>query len=639
MLDGLDREEFLHDRKTQRAVGMCFVTLGNAFHDLKIASPKLAGRFSELDDNVDLRNVLAHEYRSVKPATVWQVARDHLPDLEHSVASLISELDPEGRHTLESLYSEADERADRELQLASVLTARVHPSDQFHWGAAAALTRLFDTVEGAEDPPDDKVGERANAVARARAETELRVDVTNALGGLPRDEYRARFAGHPGFDRQDKLEAYDTTIRERMDALARTEVSPNDLERFVAKAVVVAVGTRHEALARSLEAALGKGIVPDANDIRAGRRALIAEFSDRQDVTKLSLPERDRKLERIYSHFTVVEIRRICAGHGPFLNGLLNRSGFPSVVETFKNLHAKDHPGPAPWHRLHADVVRTMNPERQQEQRRKDMELQLVCALTERIATSGDDDQFHRNLGEPVRDALAAAGKTVGVSQTAVDDLAAQIARARAETDLRVDLTREFSRLPLHEARARFEGHPRFSRGDIRKPYNAAIKEKMKELDRKRVIPNDLEQVVARAVVVSEGTRNADTAQKMAKALHFGTVLAAEKIRAEQQALLAEMAQPREDDTDQEKIKLAQRLYRCLTFVEICQICDGRGPHLKTLKSVADRAQVSRNFKALHSFLIVGPAPWLGVHREVALTLGMGTEGAERSGRFPTASM
>ncbi len=134
------------------------------------------------------------------------------------------------------------------------------------------MTRLFDTVEGAGDAPDDKVGERANAVARARAETDLRLDVTNALGGLPRDEYRARFAGHPGFDRQDKLETYDTTIRERMDALARTEVPPNDLERFVANAVVASVGTRHETLARSLEAALGKGTVPVANDIRAGRR-------------------------------------------------------------------------------------------------------------------------------------------------------------------------------------------------------------------------------------------------------------------------------------------------------------------------------------------------------------------------------
>ena len=279
----------------------------------------------------------------------------------------------------------------------------------------------------------------------------------------------------------------------------------------------------------------------------------------------------------------------------------------------------------------------TSAPEKQR--RREDMELQLACALTERIAPSPDDEEFHRKLGKPVRDALAAAGKTVGVSQAAVDDVAAQIARARAEADLRVDLTREFSRLPLHESRARFEGHPRFSRGDIRKPYDAAIKEKMKELDRKGVIPTDLEQVVARALVVSEGTRNADTAQKMAKALSFGTVPAAEKIRTQQQALLAEMAQPREDDSGKEKIRLAQRLYRCLTFVEIRQICDGRGPLLKTLKSEADRAQVASNFKALHSTLIAGPAPWVGVHREVALTLGMRTEGAERSGRFPTASM
>ena len=100
-----------------------------------------------------------------------------------------------------------------------------------------------------------------------------------------------------------------------------------------------------------------------------------------------------------------------------------------------------------------------------------------------------------------MRDALAAAGKTAGVSQEAVDDLATKIARARAEADVRVELTREFSDSPLYEFRARFEGHPRFSRGDMLAPYDAAIKRRLEALDRTDVFPNDLESVVARAAV------------------------------------------------------------------------------------------------------------------------------------------
>ncbi len=271
----------------------------------------------------------------------------------------------------------------------------------------------------------------------------------------------------------------------------------------------------------------------------------------------------------------------------------------------------------------------------EKERLREDRELQLACALTERIAPSADDPEFHRTLRMPVRDTLAAAGKTVGVSQEAVDGLAAQIARARAETDLRVELTREFSTNPLFASRARFEGHPGFSRGDLLTPYDAAVKERLEELGRKDVPPTDLELVVARAAVVSAGTRNEDTARKMVQALTCGTVPAAESIRAERTALLADLAQPGENDSDGVKAGLAQRIYRCFTFVETRQICDGRGPFLKALESDAARSRVAGNFKALHDVDIAGPAPWVGLHRQVAQTLGLRSNQQEAS-RFPT---
>ena len=73
------------------------------------------------------------------------------------------------------------------------------------------------------------------------------------------------------------------------------------------------------------------------------------------------------------------------------------------------------------------------------------------------------------------------------------------------------------------------------------------------------------------------------------------------------------------------KVRLAQRIYRCMTFDQTREICDGRGSLLKALKSDADRSQVVVNFKALHDVDIAGPAPWGGLHRQVAQTLGVRT--------------
>ena len=246
------------------------------------------------------------------------------------------------------------------------------------------------------------------------------------------------------------------------------------------------------------------------------------------------------------------------------------------------------------------------------------------------MAPSPDDGGFHRLLPGPVRDTLAVAGRAAGASREAVDGLAAKIARARAEADLRVELTREFSDAPLFEFRARFAGHPGFARGDLLAPYDAGVKERIERLDRAGVVPDDLERVVARAAVVSEGTGNEGTARKMVAALKCGTVPAAADIRAAQGALLADLSQPGENGTEAARVRLAQRIYRCFTFVETRRICDGRGPHIEALESEAARSRVRTSFRALHDMDIAGPAPWAVLHRQVAETLGARRAAGER---------
>ena len=161
-------------------------------------------------------------------------------------------------------------------------------------------------------------------------------------------------------------------------------------------------------------------------------------------------------------------------------------------------------------------------------------------------------------------------------------------------------------------------------------PYDAAIKERMATLDRTPPVPDDLERIVARAAVATDGTGNEDTARKMVQALKCGTVPDAEEIRTRQKELLADLAQPGEIEADADKDRLVQEVYRCFTFEETRQICEGRGPFIQSLASDADRSRVTAGFRALHDFEIVGPAPWAGLHRTMQSMLAEPNAPGER---------
>ncbi len=92
LLRGFDRDDFLRDRRTQLAVGMCFVNLGAALNRLKADSPELAARIPDLRNAVGFRNILAHAYEEIEPAIVWRIANESLPELEQTARSLISEI-------------------------------------------------------------------------------------------------------------------------------------------------------------------------------------------------------------------------------------------------------------------------------------------------------------------------------------------------------------------------------------------------------------------------------------------------------------------------------------------------------------------------------------------------------------------
>ena len=93
LLMDLPMDAFLGDRRSRLAVGMCFITLGNALSRLESGSPELAARLPELHDAIGFRNILTHDHEAVKPEIVWRIACDSLPEPKRKAASLISELE------------------------------------------------------------------------------------------------------------------------------------------------------------------------------------------------------------------------------------------------------------------------------------------------------------------------------------------------------------------------------------------------------------------------------------------------------------------------------------------------------------------------------------------------------------------
>ena len=93
LVDGLHRDAFLGDRRTQLAVGMCFITLGNALNRPKSGSPEPAAKLPELRDAIGFRNIPAHDYEAVEAEIVWRIACGSLPELKRRAESLISELE------------------------------------------------------------------------------------------------------------------------------------------------------------------------------------------------------------------------------------------------------------------------------------------------------------------------------------------------------------------------------------------------------------------------------------------------------------------------------------------------------------------------------------------------------------------
>ena len=90
-VEGSDRERFFADRRTQQAVILNLLVLGEAATRVLNADPAFAASHPELPwpQMRGMRNRMAHGYFDVDLDIVWQTVNESLPALERQLVLLI----------------------------------------------------------------------------------------------------------------------------------------------------------------------------------------------------------------------------------------------------------------------------------------------------------------------------------------------------------------------------------------------------------------------------------------------------------------------------------------------------------------------------------------------------------------------
>ena len=94
---GRTLRDYRDDLMLRSAVERQFEILGEAMTRALRADAGLSQRLAASRGAIDFRNVVAHEYDALSPATVWDIARNELPALAREAATELSRLDAEHR--------------------------------------------------------------------------------------------------------------------------------------------------------------------------------------------------------------------------------------------------------------------------------------------------------------------------------------------------------------------------------------------------------------------------------------------------------------------------------------------------------------------------------------------------------------
>lgn len=91
-VDGLTKDDFLADRKTQQAVILNLIVLGEAATKIATDKPDFVAAHPEIpwQQMRGMRNRMAHGYFDINLHVVWETVQVSLPRLQQHVAALLT---------------------------------------------------------------------------------------------------------------------------------------------------------------------------------------------------------------------------------------------------------------------------------------------------------------------------------------------------------------------------------------------------------------------------------------------------------------------------------------------------------------------------------------------------------------------
>jgi uncharacterized protein with HEPN domain len=92
-VEGMAKAEFLVDRRTQQAVILNLITIGEAAARIVNEYPEFAAAHQEVPwtQMRGMRNRMAHGYFDINLDTVWETVQASLPDLEEKLRKIDTE--------------------------------------------------------------------------------------------------------------------------------------------------------------------------------------------------------------------------------------------------------------------------------------------------------------------------------------------------------------------------------------------------------------------------------------------------------------------------------------------------------------------------------------------------------------------
>jgi uncharacterized protein with HEPN domain len=95
-VDGMSQETFLHDRRTQQAVVMSLLVVGEAAAKIMDASPDFVRAHPQLPwrSMRGMRNRMAHGYFEIDYQLVWETVDSEIPKLISELAALLYDKNP-----------------------------------------------------------------------------------------------------------------------------------------------------------------------------------------------------------------------------------------------------------------------------------------------------------------------------------------------------------------------------------------------------------------------------------------------------------------------------------------------------------------------------------------------------------------